>query len=215
MPRTSRRADRLPKAPLAEVVFELRWALQGGPEAPAFLQSDPGLLPLLERFSRDIKKAGFGAIKDMSPPLQTGGYGVVRRFYKDADRPFPIMQIGPGIFATNESSEYDWRTFKAQVNRGLRTLLSAYPKLGFFSMSPNHLELRYIDVFTKSLLGNAAFFHFADHGTSLKFGLPKMLLDRKIVAGKANGRFAFQGELRGWKNSQIILALPSFRHSPS
>jgi hypothetical protein len=42
----------LPKAPLAEVVFELRWALQAGPEGVPILQSDPGLIPLLDQFPR-------------------------------------------------------------------------------------------------------------------------------------------------------------------
>jgi uncharacterized protein (TIGR04255 family) len=212
MARKSRQTARLPKAPLAEVVFELRWALQGATQAPPILQSDPGILPLLERFTRDIKKVGFGTINDMSPPLQTAAYGIVRRFYKEADKPFPIMQIGPGIFATNESSEYDWTTFKAQIHRGLRTLLGAYPNVSFFALVPNHLELRYIDVFTKSLFGNAAFFQFVERGTSLKFGLPPMLKDRKVIAGNPNGRFAFHGDLKGWENSKIIFDLAAGRN---
>jgi uncharacterized protein (TIGR04255 family) len=98
-----------------------------------------------------MKKIGFGTTKDMSHPLQTGPHGVVRRFYKAADKPFPIMQIGSGIFASNESSEYEWRSFKSQVTRGLRTLLKVYPKLDFFTLRPSHLELRYVDIFGTSL----------------------------------------------------------------
>ena len=52
-----RRADRLSKAPLTEVVFELRWALQGDALPHPVMQSDPGLLPLLENFSKEIKKS--------------------------------------------------------------------------------------------------------------------------------------------------------------
>jgi uncharacterized protein (TIGR04255 family) len=209
MAKKSRRTDPLPKAPLAEVVFELRWGLQGGPEGQAVLQSDPGLLPLLDSFTSRMKKIGFGTTKDMSHPLQTGAHGVARRFYKAADEPFPIMQIGPGIFASNESSEYEWKSFKSQVNRGLRVLLDAYPKLDFFSLSPNHIELRYIDVFGKSLLGNAALFHFIERGTSLKIELPPMLNNRKIFAVDPIGRFVFHADLKNRKGSEFSLDLAS------
>jgi uncharacterized protein (TIGR04255 family) len=151
-------ADRLPKAPLAEVVFELRWALQSDPASPPILRTDPGLVPLLNGFTNRIKKAGYTVYNDMSPPSQTGAYGVARRFYLSADKPFPIMQIGPGIFASNASSLYEWKSFKAQINQGLRQLLKSYPQLGFFSFAPNYLELRYIDVFDKSLLGRTDLF---------------------------------------------------------
>jgi hypothetical protein len=90
-----------------------------------------------------MKKVGFGSTRDMSHPLQTAAHSVVRRFYKAKDRPFPIMQIGPGIFATNESSEYDWRLFKKQAEQGIRALLRSYPKLDFFILKPIHMELRY------------------------------------------------------------------------
>jgi hypothetical protein len=45
--RAKKALDRLPNAPLAEVVFELRWRLQGnGP-----LLTDPALLPLTAAFT--------------------------------------------------------------------------------------------------------------------------------------------------------------------
>ena len=213
MAKKLRRTDPLPKAPLAEVVFELRWALQGGPEGQSVLQSDPGLLPLLDGFTTRMKKAGFGTAKDMSHPLQTGPHSVARRFYKAPTEPFPIMQIGPGIFASNESSEYDWKAFKKQVGRGVRALLDAYLKLGFFSIHPIHIELRYIDVFNKSSLGNASLFHFIEHGTSLKIGLPPMLKNRKLFDVDPLGRFLFRSRLRGRKESEFTLDLGSGMNS--
>src|ERR1044072_977127 len=104
MAKKSARIDRLPKAPLAEVVFELRWKLPGPVDAPALMKSDPGLLPLLDPFTAGMKKIGFRSFKDIAPPLQTAGYGVARRYFKAAEQTFPIMQIGHGIFASNESS---------------------------------------------------------------------------------------------------------------
>jgi uncharacterized protein (TIGR04255 family) len=209
-----RSTARLPKAPLAEVIFELRWALQGGPQGQAILQSDPGLLPLIENFTSGIKKAGFVSAKDMSHPLQTGPHGVARRFFKAPDEPFPIMQIGPGIFASNESSEYDWKDFRKQVERGLRVLLKAYPKLGFFSLVPNQIELRYVDVFAKSLVGDAALFSFLKRGTSLKIGFPPMLQDdSNLFAPEPAGRFVFHAKVRARKGTEFVLDLGSGRNN--
>ena len=52
-------AAKLPSAPLAEVVFEMRWALQGPPELPVQLLSDPGYYVLADAFGREVAKDGF------------------------------------------------------------------------------------------------------------------------------------------------------------
>jgi hypothetical protein len=209
MAKKKRRAERLPKAPLVEVVFELRWNLKEGPPSQPQLRLDPGLLPLMEGFTAKMKKAGYGTFRDLSHPLETGGYGVARRYFKLPDKPFPIMQIGPGIFATNDDAEYSWNSFKAQIKVGIRALLDTYPKLGFFALSPHYLELRYVDAFNKSLLGKAAMFHFSNEATTLNFKLPALLDDRKIVEGEAGGRLAFQRNLKGWADSQVVLDMGS------
>lgn len=46
---TKKPLDRLPNAPLAEVVFEMRWKLQGS--GSGIFLSDPGLLPLMSAFT--------------------------------------------------------------------------------------------------------------------------------------------------------------------
>ena len=121
------------------------------------------------------------------------------------------MQLGPGIFATNESVMYHWRSFKAQINLGLRVLLNQYPKLSFFSLNPNYLELRYVDVFNRSLLGTVAMFDFVEKGTSLRLQLPKMLLDKGLFSGDALGRFACQRTLKGWKEAWFKFEIGSGR----
>ncbi len=156
---------RLPNAPLVEVVFELRWKLQPGPEDQAVLNSDPGLIPLLDAFTSNMKKAKFGFVREMSHPLQTGPYGVVRRYFRDSETPYPLMQVGVGIRAANASSQYTWLSFKEQVLFAVRTLISSYPKMDFFLLSPNHLELRYMDVFDKTVTDGADFFNFLNKDT--------------------------------------------------
>src|SRR6266480_3745454 len=104
MAKKTKASAKLPKAPLVEVVFELRWHLQGAGEKQAtILHSDPGIIPLLEAFTSSMKRAKFGFVRDMSSPLQTGPYGVVRRYFRNSETPYPILQIGVGIFAANAS----------------------------------------------------------------------------------------------------------------
>ncbi len=207
MAKRAQPVDRLPKAPLAEVVFELRWRLPGPEDALGLMKSDPGLLPLMDTFTASMKKIGFGSYKDMSPPLQTAGYSIARRYFKGADRPFPIMQIGHGIFASNESSLYEWKSFKTQVLLGVRTLLKDYPRLGVFKIEPNYLELRYIDAFDKSLLGKAALFDFIERGTTMTVQFPKLLTDTTLFSGDANGRFLIVRTLKQRKSSQFLMDL--------
>jgi len=207
--------SRLPKAPLAEVIFELRWAIQGD-EAHAVFQTDPGFPQLLDKFTKIIKPAGYSFYKDMNQPaLQTPGYGVARRYYPGADSPFPIMQIGPGIFATNESSLYEWNSFRGQIKKGLKALLDAYPKIGYAPLSPNRIEIRYVDVFNKTLFGKAKLFHFVKNGTNLDFKLPPMLDDRTLFSGEPAGRFVFQRSIKGRKDTMFTLDLGSGQNKES
>jgi uncharacterized protein (TIGR04255 family) len=211
-PRKPARDARLANAPLAEVVFELRWELQRGP-LPGPTDFDPMLVPLLANFSAAMDAAGFPRSQDFSHPQQTGPYGVVRRFFKDTESPFPIMQIGAGIFATNESAQYEWKTFKAQVLFGLKVLLKCYPIKYGFSLRPNYLELRYIDVFDKTVLGSSGIFQFTETGTSLKFELPQMLDDKGVFWGNPSGRFSFARGLRERKDSVFSVDLATGRNN--
>jgi uncharacterized protein (TIGR04255 family) len=209
MARRSKGSTRLPKAPLAEVVFELRWTLQKGPDNQAILHSDPGIMPLLDAFTSHMKKAKFGFFRDMSHPLQTGPYGVVRRYFRDSESPYPIMQVGIGIFATNASSQYDYPNFREQVLSGIAALLNSYPKMDFFPLRPDHLELRYVDVFDQNVMEGVGFFNFLNSETAFKVGLPPMLGGSKQVTGKAQGRVIYEAELKDWKGSRIIVDLGS------
>jgi uncharacterized protein (TIGR04255 family) len=209
MVKRPRQVERLPKAPLAEVVFELRWKLLGTSDTPDIVKVDPGLIPLLDRFTLGMKRHGFDVFRDMSPPLQTAAHSVARRFFKGSDSAFPIMQLGPGIVATNESSLYEWNSFKAQITTCLRVLLSSYPKIPFFRLEPSLIELRYIDAFDKSLLGTAGLLEFLERGTSMKVQLPDMLIDKTRFSGETIGRIALSRALKGWKNSRFFVDIGS------
>lgn len=203
------KSKRLPKAPLIEVIFELRWALQGG-SMPGVVQSDPGLIPLIEAFTTAAKKQKFSVFKDQTAhPLQAAGHSIVRRFYRGADLPFPILQIGPGIFASNAGPTYKWDEFKKQTISGLDALLHSYPKVSFFPLSPIGLDLRYVDHFNKSILGNAKLFHFLKHATSFQITPTKMLDDSTFFSGDADGRLLFRRHLKGRKDTIFDLDIAS------
>jgi uncharacterized protein (TIGR04255 family) len=152
-----------------------------------------------------MKAANYGNVRDMSHPLATGPYGVARRFFLSPDKPFPIMQIGQGIFATNDGPLYTWKTFKSQIKTGVRALLASYPALTFFRLHPMSLELRYVDVFDKSAVGKATLFHFANAATTLQFDLPPMLNDQKVVTGSTDGRLVLHRALRQREDTLLLL----------
>jgi len=57
------------------------------------------------------------------PIGQVSGWQIFSRFYRAEDQNFPILQIGPGIFAANQSSEYDWESFRKLTREGVEILL--------------------------------------------------------------------------------------------
>lgn len=188
----------LPAAPLTEVVFELRWDLSPAP--PPFSLFDPALIPTVHRFTAAMENAGFAHRADLAHPTQTAPFGVVRRFYRNPESPFPLMQIGAGIFATNQSAKYEWASFRRQVLLGVRALLSSRPA-DLAPFEPGYLELRYVDVFTKDIIRDNSFFDFARNGTSLTFSLPDFLKDSRTFWGDGEGRLVYQHALRERRDS--------------
>jgi uncharacterized protein (TIGR04255 family) len=208
MPKRRRPVDRLPNAPLAEVVFEIRWKLQGN--VP--FVTDPGLLPLTAAFTARAAKLGFPSFKDMARPEEVVGHSVIRRFYTAPDVTFPILQIGSGVFASNQSSDYVWPSFRSQALKGLKLYLDSYPKMEAYPLEPVHLELRYIDVFDESLLGTLDLVEFASRGTALKIEIPDSLFDKKVFTGPFEGRLLLQKQMKSGMN--FVVDFASARRAP-
>ena len=100
----------LPNKPLAEAIFELRWALND--VGPGF-SDDPGwqLLPGLY----------YSKVRDTYPhqvslpathlPTEVSGHMVRHQFRVGADK-WPLTQLGPGILTVNETEGYTvWEDF--------------------------------------------------------------------------------------------------------
>lgn len=169
----------------------MRWQLSGS--AP-FL-TDPGIIPLTSQFTNRIARSGFPVVKEMAQPEHIAGAAVTRRYFPSANLTFPLVQIGPGVFASNQSTEYDWKSFKKQTLSALKVLLASYPQLDGLPLTPVHLELRYIDAFDESLLDTADVVKFANKGTELSVELPSFLSDKRRFTGETLGRIGFHKRL--------------------
>jgi uncharacterized protein (TIGR04255 family) len=201
--------SQLPNAPLVEVVFELRWRLHGGETLPVPFRTDPGVLPLLHAFSSKAEKLGFPIRVEMAPPEQVVGHSVTTRFRKSAEFPFPLLQIGSGIFAANDGLMYEWKRYKAHVLAGVAALLDSYPKLTGFPFNPNYLELRYSDAFDETLLDTPDLLAFLSAGTSLQITAPKFITDSTRFEGPILARIALQKSARGWPSSRFFIEVAS------
>lgn len=193
--------SRLPKAPLAEVVFEMRWPVEAEGNIPLPFRKDPGYDVLSREFPSVAKKEGFGHVVNMA----TGGilvaHSIGYRYYQAPDKKFPIWQIGPGIFAVNESSGYEWSSFRKMVLRGVSVLISAYPRMKSFALVPDYLELRYIDIFDKELIGTVDLIEFVNSATSFKIQVPKFFEEHTEISGLEAGSVVYSFRIKGMKNT--------------
>jgi hypothetical protein len=172
---------------------------------PPALYTDPGLLPMIYDFSKHAAKLGFDVRQEMTPPDQTAAYAIVHR-YRTEDAPdFPLLQVGPGIFAANHGPLYEWHEFKSFGIEGLKALLASYPKLPGFPLEPTHLELRYLDIFDRSLLGTADIAAFLNPGTTMRVDIPAFMQDPQRFSGDLEGRFIVGRAAQGWKSSNFSL----------
>ena len=115
---------KLPNAPLLEVIFELRWALEGAENLPVQLRQDPAYPLLAYEFTEKAKLHGFVHRREIEGfPTGPLGHKVHYRYNENENAPFPIWQIGPGVFAYNESTEYEWKSYRVALRRALRSFL--------------------------------------------------------------------------------------------
>lgn len=196
---------KLPNAPLVEVVFELRWALRGGRDLPLPLRTDPGFELLAECFTETAAGQGFSVRKDMdSDGIGILGHSVKYRYLRSEDKPFPLWQIGPGIFACNQATEYDWKEFRDLISGGVRALFSSYPKSKTITIQPIYLELRYIDVFNMDLLGHYDLIRFLSKNTNFSLDLSDFMKSERFE-GETSGSLRIVRSLRDDKDTQFQL----------
>lgn len=133
---------KLPKAPLQEAIFEIRWELDIEPSNNQ--QLDVGFA-LAQGKLQEIVKDDFPFYKRKIPhllPDQALLYQVVNQYWKKPDT-WPVIQLGPGIFTVNDTDKnYDWpKTYSPLIKRSLDWIFKAYNN----KLRINSASLRYID----------------------------------------------------------------------
>lgn len=135
--------SRLPKAPLQEVIFEIRWRLEPYNNVVGQMH-DPGFELASGRLSNFVEEK-FPVYKKIIPPgipEQLLSYKPVHQYWSGIDS-WPVLQLGPGIFTINCTDQvYDWEDlFRPLIQESIGWLNNSYkeiPKIIFSS-------LRYID----------------------------------------------------------------------
>lgn len=129
--------SKLPKAPLVEVVFELKWDIK--------MKSD---LDDFQYLYGDL----YANLKDEFPnrerltPLEIPFDALINipvfRFTKNENK-YPLIQIGPGVISINTLNEfYVWEDFRENIHQLLDILKDIYPKFQTLKIIP---ALIYID----------------------------------------------------------------------
>lgn len=131
----------LKNKPLVEAIFEMRWKLQGVPPGP---QSDPHYKILLgrlyDRMLTDYPE--HEQLQTANVPDEIVGHMVQHRFRVGVEG-WPLVQIGPGIFTVNSTSDYNWPEFRERVLAAIAKFYEAYPKISDLTIT--NMILRYID----------------------------------------------------------------------
>jgi uncharacterized protein (TIGR04255 family) len=107
----------LPRKPLVEAIFELRWALQKQPDGQAI---DPGFQIFLGRFydkvSSDFPESenlDAALVPEMMTPY------IVRNRFRKTKGGWPLVQVGTGILSVNDTEGYDWSTFRPMLRKAI------------------------------------------------------------------------------------------------
>ena len=181
---------RLPSAPLLEVVFELRWQVHSTGDVFGY---DPGFAAFSKSFEQAMNASGYKAHERVASPGPSFVHRIVNRYRKQ--EPFPLVQIGHGIFACNVSTEYEWTDFRKMIAQGVQDVLKCYPHTAVTPLVPSLFELRYVDVFNEELVGDQSWQNFLAKCSKMKFTtLP--YLESVTVPGADRVNFGLRQDLK-------------------
>jgi uncharacterized protein (TIGR04255 family) len=133
--------DDLLRKPLAEAFFELRWKMEGGPPPVPFV--DPQYKLLVGSLFDKLRNGGYAFHEQLDTarvPDELVPYLIQHRF-RPADGGYPLVQVGPGVFAVNDTEGYSWATFKPRVVEAVGHLAEAYSG----DLAPLSFTLRYLN----------------------------------------------------------------------
>lgn len=169
------------KAPLVEIVAELRWPMQnlvavdpaGNQAQLPLVAEDSSVEAFFHRVTGAVTKHGFGRLERLVHP----GFPVllpqmIYRYRRADDQPI-LMQVGPGMFSINALPPYkSWREFRPWLEQGVEALLEAFEE-----GPPLTVILRYIDAFKPDLTDGRDAMAFATEVLGFRLELPPSLRD--------------------------------------
>lgn len=129
--------DKLPKAPLIEVIFELRWKVDSKSELSKcqYLHGDLyGLLKEDYPFRESL----------ISPEVPIELYlSMPAHRFRTSQDDYPLVQVGPGLLTVNTTGDkYYWGDFEKKINSVLNRFSQAYK---FETGQKVSLVLQYFD----------------------------------------------------------------------
>lgn len=141
--------NKLPRAPLKEVIFELHWRLDVEPD----LQQEVDIkYNLAQGRFQDLVQTDFPHYRRKAPvglPLAVLNHKIEHQFWT-RHKEHPVIQLGPGILTVNDTDKnYVWERFYPLVAKCLEWLEKAYRQ----PVQPILFNLRYIDVVKASEYG--------------------------------------------------------------
>ena len=168
------------KAPLVEMVAEVRWDLAPLAAVPN-AALDPFHDSLKGALTTELAKGGFSLVEELVPaevPREFLAGQVVTRYRKSASE-WPIIQLGPGVFTVNVDASYSgWATFRPYLELAFNALVSSHPAPQAWKV--NLVRLIAIDAYE----GRHGYTNYSEFSrTALKLGpvLPPSFLERFSV----------------------------------
>lgn len=129
--------SKLPKAPLVEVVFELKWDIKMKSDLDDFQYLYGDLYANLRNEFPNRER-----LTPLEIPFDALINIPVFRFTKN-DNKYPLIQIGPGVISINTLNDfYVWEDFRDNIHKLLDILKDIYPKFQTLKIKP---ALIYID----------------------------------------------------------------------
>ncbi len=175
----------LPKKPLIEAIFELKWDL---PVQNNGIQIDPNYNFLVGLYYEKIKNE-FPVRVDLPTslaPVDIFPYTVQFQFRKK-ENSWPLTQIGPGILTINDTDSYSWdNNFKKNCLNVIQEFYQSYPSKE--SLKIIELQLKYINAVEFDYKNNDIY-KFLKENLNLNIELPKKILADKFIVANPFGYF--------------------------
>jgi len=167
--------DHLPNKPLVEAILEVKW---GSPDKP-----DPAYPMIVGRLYEKVRDE-YPFVQDLELAQFPPGIAVhvPRHRFRKAENEWPLVQIGPGVAALNDTEQYTWQDFRRRATGFFPKVKEAHPRPDELELTS--LKLQYVDALEVDYLA-ADVQAFLRDKLHISVVLPDSLFERQPVAKRA------------------------------